>query len=99
VCGGDVRSPPGDASSTGLPAVSGERTDPWCGEIQLEENRKNFWRLSTNSYERVITALRVEQPDQVSIVEWMIHPNVINALDSGLTEQEFMAKHLDAVST
>ncbi len=52
-----------------------------------------------NSYERVITALRVKQPDRVPIVEWMIHPNVINALDSGLTEQEFMAKYLDAIST
>jgi len=52
-----------------------------------------------NSYERVICALRIEQPDRVPIVEWMIHPNVISALEPGITEQEFMAKHLDAIST
>ena len=52
-----------------------------------------------NSYERVISALRREQPDRVPIVEWMIHPNVINRLEPDITEQEFMAKHLDAIST
>lgn len=52
-----------------------------------------------NSYERVMCALRIEQSDRVPIVEWMIHPNVINALEPGITEQEFMAKYLDAIST
>jgi len=52
-----------------------------------------------NSYERVICALKVKQPDRVPVVEWMIHPHVIDALEPGLSEQEFMAKHLDAIST
>jgi len=52
-----------------------------------------------NSYERVMCALRIDQPDRVPIVEWMIHPNVTNRLEPGITEQEFMAKHLDAIST
>ncbi len=52
-----------------------------------------------NSYERVLCALAIEQPDRVPIVEWMIHPNVINVLKPDSTEQEFMAKNLDAIST
>lgn len=42
MCGGDVRSPPGGASSTGLPAVSGERIGPWCGEIELRRMERIF---------------------------------------------------------
>ena len=52
-----------------------------------------------NSYERVLCALTIGQPDRVPIIEWMIHPNVINALESNLTEHEFMAKNLDAICT
>ncbi len=52
-----------------------------------------------NSYERVLCSLVIEQPDRVPIVEWMIHPNIINVLEPNLTEQQFMAKNLDAIST
>lgn len=50
-----------------------------------------------NSYERVMRALTLKQPDRVPIVEWMIHPHIIDVLEPGLSELEFMAKHLDAV--
>ena len=52
-----------------------------------------------NSYERVMTALRVEVPDRVPILEWQISLNVIEVLSSGTTEPEFMVCHLDVIST
>jgi len=52
-----------------------------------------------NSYERVMAALAVKQPDSVPILEWQISFNVIQALEPGSTEQEFMAHNLDVVST
>lgn len=51
-----------------------------------------------HSYERVICALKGEQPDRVPIMEAMIHDNVINVLEAGVSEIEFMAKHLDVIS-
>lgn len=52
-----------------------------------------------NSYERVMTALEVKQPDRVPILEWQISSNVIEILKPGATEMEFMAEELDVVST
>ena len=51
-----------------------------------------------NSYDRVLTALELNTPDRVPIVEWMIHPAVLARLQPGASEKEFMAAHLDAVT-
>ena len=50
-----------------------------------------------NSYERVMCALRLEQPDRVPIAELGVNPKVLNALEPGISEVEFFAKHLDVV--
>jgi len=52
-----------------------------------------------NSYERVIKALELEQPDRVPLLEWSLNPEVTSQIEKKLTVQEFMAKHLDVVST
>ena len=52
-----------------------------------------------NSYQRTMTALEVKQPDRVPILEWQISSHVIEALEPGSSELEFMARNLDAVST
>lgn len=52
-----------------------------------------------NSRERVVKALNLEKPDRVPILEWSINPSVVSEIEPSLTVQEFMAKHLDVVST
>ena len=52
-----------------------------------------------NSYQRVMTALKVKQPDRVPILEWQISQNVIEVLEPGSGELEFMGRNLDVVST
>src|ERR1019366_8923454 len=52
-----------------------------------------------NSYERVMAALELKEPDRVPILEWAISPNVIKAISPQAKDQadfeEFM--DLDAV--
>lgn len=36
-----------------------------------------------NGYERIVTALQRKEPDQVPLLEWYIHPNVIEGLCPG----------------
>jgi len=50
-----------------------------------------------NSLERVKSALTLEQPDRVPIVEWAIHPEVVRALETGMSVEAFMARYLDGV--
>jgi len=48
-----------------------------------------------NSYERVMTALKREQPDRVPIVEWAISRKVIKALCPAAEDQTDIEEMLD----
>lgn len=52
-----------------------------------------------NSYERVMTAMRLEQPDRVPVVEFLIDPKVQQAIKPGVRDFGELAEHLglDAV--
>jgi uroporphyrinogen decarboxylase len=54
-----------------------------------------------NSYERVMAALRLQQPDQVPILEWAICPRVVKAICPGAKDQTDVEEMLglDGVST
>jgi uroporphyrinogen decarboxylase len=54
-----------------------------------------------NSYERVMTALRGGEPDQVPILEWAIAPNVVKAICPDAKDQADVEEMLglDGVST
>ena len=51
-----------------------------------------------NGYERIIAALRREEPDRVPTFEWEIDKKVIHAITPGKTLPEFVyAMDLDAI--
>ena len=52
-----------------------------------------------NSLERVLTALNLEKPDRVPLLEWSVNPKVSKVLEPDLNSRQFMAKHLDVITT
>lgn len=52
-----------------------------------------------NSYERTIAALNLEVPDRVPLLEWSINSKVIEEIEPGMSNHDFMAKYLDVVTT
>lgn len=51
-----------------------------------------------NSEERILSVLQRKQPDRVPVFEWLIDKKVINGINPGLTEEEFIYQmDLDAV--
>ncbi len=54
-----------------------------------------------NAYERVMATLRLQEPDQVPILEWAISPAVIKAIDPGAKDQTDIEEKLgfEGVST
>ena len=51
-----------------------------------------------NSLERVMTALRREQPDRVPVWELIVNQPVIDALYGDITYHDFVARELDGVT-
>lgn len=43
--------------------------------------------------------MKLEKPDKVPILEWSINPKVISKLEPNIGVREFMAQHLDTVTT
>ncbi len=67
----------------------------------FDEDSRQIQRAPMNSYERVMMALKLKEPDRVPIVEWTISPKIIKALCPHARNQTDFESlmGLDAVST